>query len=83
MTNLEYVRQLPKEEFAKFLIYECAVEDYDYDWDENPYYVGMETYWKHPFCENLFFDENDALTDCIYYLNKEFEGVNNDKQEFI
>ena len=79
ITNLEYVRQLSKEKIAKLLVYSESDMEYEYDWDEEPYLYGMNTYWFQPFCGYCFDTEEEALEDCIKCLDKKFKGIYNDK----
>ena len=71
MTNLEYIRELPKEDLARLLVRSESYEDYDYDYDENMYCTGIWTTWVHPFSDYNFQEETDAINDCIKCLDED------------
>lgn len=75
MTNLEWVKNLPIEKLAQFLInmtYDCCI---DYDWDDEPY-DSYITIWESPDGVG-FLAEKDAIEHTKNWLMME-HGENNE-----
>lgn len=73
--NLDRIRQMSVEELAPLLVHESYEFDVDYDW-ENP----IETYdavYNSP-SGGVFNNYDDALNDCIQWLNEEPKNDGND-----
>lgn len=73
--NLDRIRQMSVEELAPLLVHESYEFDVDYDW-ENP----IETYdavYNSP-SGDVFNNYDDALDDCIQWLNEEPKNDGND-----
>ena len=73
--NLDRIRQMSVEELAPLLVHESYEFDVDYDW-ENP----IETYdavYNSP-SGGVFNNYDDALDDCIQWLNEEPKNDGND-----
>ena len=43
MTNEQYIKSLSRKDLASILIQEGYREDWDYDYDEEPFFRGCET----------------------------------------
>lgn len=75
--NLDRIRQMSVEELAPLLVHDSYECDVDYDWDENP----IETYdivYNSP-SGGVFGNYDDALDDCVQWLNAEPENGNDEK----
>ena len=73
--NLDRIRQMSVEELAPLLVHESYEFDVDYDW-ENP----IETYdavYNSP-SGGVFNNYDDALDDCMQWLNEEPKNDGND-----
>lgn len=69
MINLEWVKNLPIEKLAQFLInmtYDCYT---DYDWNDEPF-ESYTTIWECPDGES-FLDEEDAIEHIKNWLMME------------
>lgn len=71
--NLDRIRQMSVEELAPLLVHDSYECDVDYDWDENP----IETY--DIVSGGVFGNYDDALDDCVQWLNAEPENGNDEK----
>ena len=74
--NLDRIRQMSVEELAPLLVHESYELDVDYDFDENP----IETYdtvYNSP-SGGVFDNYDDALDDCVQWLNEEPKNNSND-----
>lgn len=73
--NLDRIRQMSVEELAPLLVHESYEFDVDYDW-ENP----IETYDAvyNSTSGGVFNNYDDALDDCIQWLNEEPKNDGND-----
>ena len=72
MTNEEMLRSLPLKELASLVIRHEYEEDWDYDYDENPFFWGYKTYLVTS--DGLEFDEYDyeaALEHECWWLQQE------------
>ena len=70
MTNLEYFRSLPIEDVAELLITTRNFENYDYNYDEELEYMGMDSVFV---CSDglEFEDYDEALAHEIWWLQQE------------
>lgn len=72
MTLREHLNELSNEEFAKLIVKERAEESYDYNWEEELVFDGVEYSYKTTN-GNLFYYESEALEhqlellECEYY----------------
>lgn len=74
--NLDRIRQMSVEELAPLLVHDSYEYDVDYDWDENP----IETHdivYNSP-SGGVFNNYDDALDDCMQWLNEEPKNDGND-----
>lgn len=72
MTNEEMLRSLPLKELASLVIRHKYEEDWDYDYDENPFFWGYKTYLVTS--DGLEFDKldyEDALEHECWWLQQE------------
>ena len=76
MRNIDRIRSMSVEELAPLLLDHYSEEEIDYDWDEEPYISGINTYIKSPSGGEFddFWDSSmkEAIEDCIQWLNKEY-----------
>ena len=70
MTNLEHFRRLSLEDVAALLITTRTFEDYDYNYDEELEYRGLESVFV---CSDgaEFEDYDEALAHEIWWLQQE------------
>lgn len=73
--NLDRIRQMSVEELAPLLVHESYEFDVDYDW-ENPIETH-DTVYNSP-SGGVFNNYDDALDDCIQWLNEEPKNDGND-----
>ena len=57
MTNEQVFRLLPLKDIASIILRREYVEDWDYDYDENPFFWGYKTYLVTS--DGLEFNEDD------------------------
>lgn len=72
MTNIEIIKALPLKDIASIILRRKYVEDWDYDYDENPFFWGYKTYLVTS--DGLEFDELDfegALEHECWWLKQE------------
>ena len=72
MTNEEMLRSLPLRDLASLVIRHEYEEDWDYDYDENPFFWGYKTYLVTS--DGLEFDEYNyeaALEHECWWLQQE------------
>lgn len=70
MTNFEHFKQLSLEETAAMLITVQNQENYDYDYDENLQYMGMDSVFV--CSDGLDFEHyEEALEHEIWWLQQE------------
>ena len=72
--NLDRIRQMSVEELAPLLVHESYEFDVDYDWDIETY----DTIYNSP-SGGVFNNYDDALDDCVQWLNEELENGNDEK----
>lgn len=72
--NLDRIRQMSVEELAPLLVHESYEFDVDYDWDIETY----DTIYNSP-SGGVFNNYDDALDDCVQWLNAEPEKGNDEK----
>lgn len=72
--NLDCIRQMSVEELAPLLVHESYEFDVDYDWDIEIY----DTIYNSP-SGGVFDNYDDALDDCVQWLNAEPENGNDEK----
>ncbi len=70
MTNLEHLRQLPIKNLAEILIAVRVFEDYDYNYDEEMEYRGLDSVYVCSDGEE-FEDYDDALDHELWWLQQE------------
>ena len=78
MTNLEYFRKLPLEEIAELLITVRTFEDFDYNYDEELEYRGLDSVYVCSDGEE-FGDYDEALEHEIWWLQQERVDNNESK----
>lgn len=72
MTNEQYIKSLSRKDLASILIQEGYRENWDYDYDENPFFWSCKTYLVTS--DGLEFDEYDyeaALEHECWWLQQE------------
>lgn len=74
MTRFEdYKNNLTIEQLAELLVTTSYEEDIDYDWNEEPFSWGYETYYYTP--DNICYAEfEDAVKHTLFWLTEEIEG---------
>ena len=75
MTNLEHFRRLPLEDVAALLITIRTFEDYDYNYDEELEYRGLESVFVCSDGEE-FEHYDEALEHEIWWLQQERKDDN-------
>ena len=63
MTNEQYIRSLSRKDLASILIKESAREDWDYDYEEEPFFWGCKTIFRTS--DGVEFDE--YIRDLLEY----------------
>ena len=80
MTNFEYWKNLPLEDVAELLITIRTFEQYDYDYDENLQYTGLDSVFVCSDGEE-FEHYEEALDHEIWWLQQERLEDNKKKNE--
>ena len=71
MTNEEYIRaNITTEELAEVLLFHRNEEEYDYDWDEEPYVSGLCDVYVTSDGEEFSLVE-DAIEHEVWWLRQE------------
>lgn len=75
MTNLDYIRNLPIERIAELTLREIVEEDYVDNWDDEPEYWGLTSYYR---CSDgkEYYDYDEALEHEIWWLKQERTETN-------
>ena len=79
MTNFEYWKNLPLEDVAELLITIRTFEQYDYDYDENLQYTGLDSVFVCSDGEE-FEHYEEAFKHEVWWLRQERLENNNKKE---
>lgn len=70
MKNIDVIRQMPLEKLAKALVRLDHEEEWDYDWEEEPFYWGLQEIYVTSDGERFMYEE-DAVEHEIWWLQAE------------
>lgn len=73
MTLRDHINQMSNKELAEMIVEEHAEESYDYDWEEELIYDGIE-YSYITIDEQEFCDREDTIEHQIKLLEGEYNG---------
>jgi len=82
MTNEQYIKSLSRKDLASLLIQKSYREDWDYDYDEEPFFWGYKTIFRTS--DGVEFDEysfDDAVEHECWWLQQEVVACGIEKSD--
>ena len=70
MTNIEYIKSLDIRQLAELLVQCDHEEEYEYDWDEEPYFWDLQNIYRTSDGEE-YGDFEDAVEHEEWWLKQE------------